>query len=328
MVIENTELISLSSYIPQLLKIDLYKNRNFEFCPHCGSIRFIRNGYYNGIQRYKCHDCGKTFSKTTNSLWYYSKKKSNLWVRFTELFLEKQPLRKCAEALELNLSTAFFWRHKIMSALKSKENIPLNTNRKVITSKKLNKNSKKETQINEAEIINPHILRGDVFITYTYFQESSCNSIINFKMDFYGEEKRIYAVAAKGMDDSMVMMPISRHHMAVEKFKNKIYGKIDKKSYMILYKADHLYYIAKNHNKRLSRKNKSEEPRIRQFEKNTSEWFCGFHGIATKYLESYMGYFILYNLDKCFKVMEFTNLLIRKIDFIKSHNIKFLELSV
>ncbi|MDO5517525.1 MAG: hypothetical protein Q4F66_08210 [Clostridium sp.] len=328
MIIEDKELKSLNAYIPQLLKSDLYRNRNFQCCPHCGSIRFIRSGYYNGIQRYKCHDCRKTFSKTTNSLWYYSKKKSNLWIQFTELFLEKQPLRKCAEILDVNLSTAFFWRHKIMSALQSNKNTVDYTKRKNRSTKKSQGKEYSNPDENNLEIINPHILRGDVFITYSYFQESSCNSIINFKMDFYRQEKRIYVVAARGIDDSMVIMPISRHHVFLDKFKNKVYERINKKSYMILYKADNLYYIAKNHNKRLSRKNKSEESRIREFDKNASEWFGPFHGIATKYLENYMGYFVLYNLDKCFKVMEFTYMLIRKINFIKSHNIKFMELSV
>ncbi|MDO5517697.1 MAG: hypothetical protein Q4F66_09070 [Clostridium sp.] len=61
MIIEDKELSQLNKYLPNLLKMDLYKNRNFECCPHCGSIHFIRNGYYNGIQRYKCHNCKKTF---------------------------------------------------------------------------------------------------------------------------------------------------------------------------------------------------------------------------------------------------------------------------
>jgi transposase-like protein len=31
-------------------------------CPHCGNNEYVRkNGYYNGMQRYKCTKCGKTF---------------------------------------------------------------------------------------------------------------------------------------------------------------------------------------------------------------------------------------------------------------------------
>ena len=325
MIIEDTHLEDLDEYISQLLKIDLYKDRNFKCCPHCGSEQFIKNGYYNGIQRYKCHKCRKTFSKTTKSLWYYSKKKSNLWVKFVELFLEKKSLRQCAESLGINLSTVFFWRHKVMSALKSNTNT---INCKRTKNKIAGGLQKKQVKENEVQFINPNILTGDVFITYSYSQESCFNGVINFKMDFYRKEKRIYVVAAKGEDDSMIIMPISRNFVLLDKFKNTVYDKIDKKSYMVLYKASHLYNIAKNHNKRLHRKNQGEEMKIYDFEKNSNEWFRTFHGIATKYLESYLGYFILYNIDKCFNVMELINFLIRKLDFIKSHDIKFTSLSI
>ena len=35
-------------------------------CPHCSSERIVKNGNVRGIQRFKCKDCGRTFSYTTN----------------------------------------------------------------------------------------------------------------------------------------------------------------------------------------------------------------------------------------------------------------------
>ncbi|MDO5516226.1 MAG: hypothetical protein Q4F66_01650 [Clostridium sp.] len=329
MIEQDYELKELNKYFPQLLKIDLYRNRHFECCPHCGSIHFIRNGHYRGIQRYKCHECKKTFSQTTNSVWYYSKKKANEWIHFAELFLEKQSLRYCAEALEINLSTAFYWRHKVMSALKSKIITKVKTDKIKRTDieavKKINNNNIGKI---EMDIVNPEKLRGDVFLTYTYFQENSHNSTINFKMDFYHKEKRIYVVAARGEDDSMMIIPICRDMVRLDEFKSKVYKKIDKKSYIVLYKADHFDNIAKNHNKRLSRRTRKDDSRIKEFAINISEWLNQFHGIATKYLESYMKYFVLYNIDRYFNSLGITRYLIGKLDFIKSHKIKFMEISI
>ena len=59
-------------------------------CPICESIHYIKHGLYKEIQRYKCKDCNKTFSKTTNSLWSYSKKSPELWIEFIELMVEKK----------------------------------------------------------------------------------------------------------------------------------------------------------------------------------------------------------------------------------------------
>ncbi len=37
------------------------------YCPECGSKSIVRFGSYNNRQRYKCKDCGKTFSDFTNT---------------------------------------------------------------------------------------------------------------------------------------------------------------------------------------------------------------------------------------------------------------------
>ncbi|HCW52290.1 MAG TPA: transposase, partial [Clostridium sp.] len=94
---------NLEELMPKLLKADLYKDQKFECCLHCHNTHFIKHGKYKGIQRYMCSKCGRTFSSTTNSLWYYSKKDSNIWVKYIELFLQRKTLRKCAAELKINL---------------------------------------------------------------------------------------------------------------------------------------------------------------------------------------------------------------------------------
>ena len=36
-------------------------------CPHCKSERPVRNGMADGLQRYKCRTCGKTFNALTGT---------------------------------------------------------------------------------------------------------------------------------------------------------------------------------------------------------------------------------------------------------------------
>ena len=42
-------------------------------CPHCGSNRYYRFGKDHGTQRFKCKDCGRTFTEYTGT-WQQKRK--------------------------------------------------------------------------------------------------------------------------------------------------------------------------------------------------------------------------------------------------------------
>lgn len=88
-------------------------------CPHCNSENILKNGNVRGIQRFKCKECNKTFSYTTNTILYKSNKSIETWKKFCECMINKLSLRKSAEICNINLHTAFDWRHKILDALQN-----------------------------------------------------------------------------------------------------------------------------------------------------------------------------------------------------------------
>lgn len=90
-------------------------------CRHCGSMSVVRYGKRNGRQRYKCKDCLKMSCDLTNSPMYRSKK-ADKWIAFIECMLKGLSLRKTAEIVGITHVTAFYWRHKVLSAL-AKESI-------------------------------------------------------------------------------------------------------------------------------------------------------------------------------------------------------------
>ncbi|WP_459817390.1 IS1595 family transposase [Campylobacter concisus] len=97
--------------------------QNFTFtkeikeCPHCRSTRFKKNGITHGKQRYICNDCKKTFAITNDTILFSSKKDLSVWKKYIHCMIEKYSLRKTAEICDINLSTAFNWRHKILDTL-------------------------------------------------------------------------------------------------------------------------------------------------------------------------------------------------------------------
>jgi transposase-like protein len=85
-------------------------------CVRCGCEKVRRNGRYKDRQRYICTDCGRTFNDLTHSplarTWYQER-----MIEFFDLLVKGETLKKCAQRLRISMSTAFFWRHKILSSL-------------------------------------------------------------------------------------------------------------------------------------------------------------------------------------------------------------------
>jgi len=83
-------------------------------CPHCSSQELNRWGMTKqGVQRYKCKACGKTFNALSGTP-LYRMRKADKWVKYTELMWEGVSLRKAAKKLNINLRTSFRWRHTFL----------------------------------------------------------------------------------------------------------------------------------------------------------------------------------------------------------------------
>ena len=276
MIQEDVNFEKLEGHFGKLLKCDIYKNRCIDECLYCKSKNYIKFGTYKGIQRYRCKECEKTFSKTTKSMWSYSKKQPEVWVKFVELMLQKKSLRACAKILKINIRTAFIWRHKIMRELTS-------------------------------DVMAEH-LEGKVFIAKTIEKENfkGCRKITAL------ERKNIWIVAARDRRDSMIAMPVCMQFWNEDNFNKIIYSKITEDSYIVPDNDRYMMNIAKNHNKGIVLNSKLEKS-VRNFRRNLRNWIGIFRGVATKYLEGYLSYFVLFNLYKKFNSLDFTYNLCLKI---------------
>lgn len=290
---EDIELNILKSYVKNVFKKDFYEKRSIKCCPICGGTHYIKNGFYNGIQRYKCKECNKTFSKTTNSLWSYSKKNPELWMEFLELMVEKKSLRFCAEKLNISLVTAFYWRHKVLYGLSLDG--------------------------------TPNSLQGIIYIAKMILAESFKGSR-NIEFNFTKERRRnIWIIGAKGDEDSMFVKPVFKDVWDWKIYREKVYSKIVKKSYMVPYGDRYLGVAAKQHNKKRCLEVK-DDIRIRYFILNLKNWLGVYHGVATKYIQRYLVFFVLFNLDKVFDYIKIMNqALLNGNRFIKTNKIRSIE---
>lgn len=100
-------------------KIISRNKEEFLFCEHC-ECKIYKNGKTkNGMQKYICSGCNKTFSETTGTITYHSKITFNVWKNIIDNLLDGFSLRRIAEENDISLLTSFRLRHKVLSSLKT-----------------------------------------------------------------------------------------------------------------------------------------------------------------------------------------------------------------
>ncbi len=92
-------------------------------CSHCQSTKYHKHGIDKGSQRYKCKDCGRTFTEYSGT-WMDGLHKKELVSDYISLMEQELSLDKIKDRLGINKKTAFDWRHKILSGLQQADTAP------------------------------------------------------------------------------------------------------------------------------------------------------------------------------------------------------------
>lgn len=86
-------------------------------CPYCSSESVNRYGTYQDLQRYRCTSCDRTFTAKTATPMagsHYPEK----WGAYIDCMSQGLSLEDTAEKVDISVTTAFYWRHKVLSALR------------------------------------------------------------------------------------------------------------------------------------------------------------------------------------------------------------------
>ena len=84
-------------------------------CPHCGGRSLQRWGQVSGLQRYRCGDCRRSFNALTGTPLARLRMKDR-WQAQTEALITGESLAKTAKRCGIASTTAFRWRHRFLSA--------------------------------------------------------------------------------------------------------------------------------------------------------------------------------------------------------------------
>ncbi len=111
--------ITDNEVIQHLREYRFGKNLENLHCIYCGSKNVIKYGWRGPTRRYKCKDCGKTFTDTTGTIFENSKVKPSTWLLIAYLHL-KLGLTTSTIARELGMPYKTVWEvvKKIQKAAK------------------------------------------------------------------------------------------------------------------------------------------------------------------------------------------------------------------
>ena len=241
-------------------------------CPKCSHDQIHRWGTLKGLQRYRCRGCHKTFTALTDTPLARLRKRE-LWMEYAQSMLNSEVLRKAAVRCHIHLATSFLWRHRFLKL---------------------------------ADYLNANELTGIVEADQTMFRES-----------FKGQRKIAKRpVRKRGNDDKKgakwVPVLVARDRSSSEAdfvlkrftLKNVEQHLLPLLSQDIVLCTDgHLTFEAFTNKYKLKHQvlNASAGERVKasafhiqsvnSYHQRLKGWIQRFHGVATKYLHHYLGWF-------------------------------------
>lgn len=83
-------------------------------CPHCAGRRIVKNGFADGLQRFKCRGCAKTFNALSGTPLARLHLRGK-WLGQTEALRDGLSLSEVQELLGISRTTALRWRHRFLA---------------------------------------------------------------------------------------------------------------------------------------------------------------------------------------------------------------------
>ena len=241
-------------------------------CPHCQGTSITKWGSANRLKRYRCKPCGVTFNALTGTPLAQLHKRE-LWSPHAQALVDGISLRKVAARLDVHLTTAFRWRHRFLKMPKTKK---------------------------------ANVLTGTVEADETYFLRSAKGS----RKLARPPRKRGGAAKKRGLSYEQVPVLIARdrHRATTDQIledrsaasiaavleplvaKSAILVSDGAQVYAAFAESAGVAHVAINLSSGQHRRGIYHIQNVNNYDSRLKTWMRRFNGVATKYLDSYLGW--------------------------------------
>ena len=242
-------------------------------CPRCQSAEIAKWGSANRLKRYRCKTCKATFNALTGTALAQLHKRE-LWTGHAQALADGTSLRKVAARLDIHLSTALRWRHRFLKAPKT---------------------------------LKPKVLDGTVEADETYFLYSEKGS----RRLTRPARKRGGKASKRGLSNEQVPVLIARDRnkatadeilpdRSAESISAALTPVIAKTAvlvsdgapaYCAFASTANLAHVPLNLSAGERVKGIYHIPNVNNYDSRLKSWMRRFNGVATKYLDSYLGWY-------------------------------------
>ena len=263
---------------------------NTNACPRCSSSYIVKNGR-NRInrQRYKCKSCGKNFSDSSHSPLRCSKKSVQQWLKYMKCMANGLTIRNSAEVVGIHRNTAFYWRHKILNALKSS----------------LKDNLSGIVEIDE--VLIPESFKGNhsnSLFFYMYRKPRQRGATASE----YTSLSKIRVLCCKDRSENIFSEAAGKTKPNCERLMNMLKDKLTSGSTICTNNNMSYLGLSKKLNLKLYKLNNYRDVQeeiyhnqnARAFGLELKSFISFFHGVATKYLNFYVTWLKWMNLSKVY----------------------------
>jgi len=269
-------------------------------CPECGCEKYIKNGKSKSkkIQKYRCKKCGKGFSEFTNTFLFRVHKKEKM-IDFYEMSNSELSLEDCRQNLRISKQTAFNWRHKGISALKGIENEHISGIAELLVFEMAI--SRKGEKINSDELLpedeKPKPKKRPQRVPKIKVPENT-NESVQVSFCCNREHQMEFDVLELGELNSIAML--RRINTKLQKIKFLCID--DNPILKIFAQSKRLpFRIEKEYKKKKERDKKYHTQTIQNLLNGFRTWLSRFRGVATKYLQNYLNWYLIEVQYKGFK---------------------------
>lgn len=282
----------------EIRQIEVTQNKQ-TCCPPCLSLKIIRWGIYKNRQRFKCHNCTRTFNELTGTAWHYihshDKFKEFIKCMAQKLSISPDSYRDCASTVGVCIQTAFYWRHKLCKAFYS---------------------------------IDKNWLKGEIQADETFILDSCKGQKDIVTVKDRKPRKRGGTASKSGISDEQVcimaavdnqgntLLKVAGKGRLTKQMVNQTLAKQIRKQRIhqaILVTDRHVSYLELVKRKNLIHQTVFAQYKqyinldgfnlnaVNAFHSRLKRWLTKFNGVATKYLQNYLNYFRLCDKVNSFK---------------------------
>jgi len=251
----------------------IHSNGDAPTCPCCGSTHHHKWGKSQGLQRFRCRDCKKTYTFLSNTPLSKLHHKSR-WLKYVEELTKGSSIRHSAKVCRIDLKTSFRWRHRFLEMLNNAEEINLEGIVEIdetffLASEKGNKQLKRKPRKRGGVASKPGRSKEQ---TVVVIGQDRSGHVLNFITETFNTETLKEALLPHINEEIVLCSDSSPVYRSLAKRENILHKALNiSAGRRVLDKVYHIQHINAYHS------------RLKQ-------WMGRFNGVATKYLNNYINW--------------------------------------